>query len=332
MHSNKDERNGIAHPHGHHHQHQHHHDVDKSPYDRHDSHIWSSWSEDATDQEGHVLTLDGISQIAHHKYVAGQYTHLDNVCNPYWTQLTEQLLPTWMAPNVVTSIGGLACLASYLVTWYYLPQFEPMTIQGGSSGGGGDDDFDTVPPQLLWFNGIAVFLYFTLDCMDGKQARRTNSSSPLGQLFDHGVDCFANLSQLSVCQSFLLMGPSRGYLWSHLGLQWAFFAPQWEEYYTGILQSSYGKWLGVTEVRWIWKKRGNGVFTCGTNSCRFFQINSPITDVQIHARVTQRSIMDLLSLQYSIVSSIPDPFTDKLFNNCFPFRRCHNLPSHLPFL
>lgn len=28
------------------------------------------------------------------------------------------------------------------------------------------------------------------DCMDGKQARRTGSSSPLGQLFDHGCDAF----------------------------------------------------------------------------------------------------------------------------------------------
>ena len=28
--------------------------------------------------------------------------------------------------------------------------------------------------------------YLHLDCIDGKQARRTKSSSPLGQLFDHG--------------------------------------------------------------------------------------------------------------------------------------------------
>jgi phosphatidylglycerophosphate synthase len=26
----------------------------------------------------------------------------------------------------------------------------------------------------------------TFDAVDGKQARRTNSSSPLGELFDHG--------------------------------------------------------------------------------------------------------------------------------------------------
>jgi ethanolaminephosphotransferase len=33
-----------------------------------------------------------------------------------------------------------------------------------------------------------MWLYSTLDNVDGKQARRTNSSSPLGELFDHGCD------------------------------------------------------------------------------------------------------------------------------------------------
>jgi phosphatidylglycerophosphate synthase len=35
-------------------------------------------------------------------------------------------------------------------------------------------------------------MYQTLDAIDGKQARRTGTSSPLGELFDHGapVLCF----------------------------------------------------------------------------------------------------------------------------------------------
>lgn len=33
-----------------------------------------------------------------------------------------------------------------------------------------------------------IFIYQTLDAIDGKQARRTNSASPLGELFDHGCD------------------------------------------------------------------------------------------------------------------------------------------------
>lgn len=36
-------------------------------------------------------------------------------------------------------------------------------------------------------SAFAVFFYLHMDCLDGKQARRTKNSSPLGQLFDHGA-------------------------------------------------------------------------------------------------------------------------------------------------
>lgn len=36
--------------------------------------------------------------------------------------------------------------------------------------------------------GLGLFIYQSLDAIDGKQARRTGSSSPLGELFDHGCD------------------------------------------------------------------------------------------------------------------------------------------------
>jgi len=42
-----------------------------------------------------------------------------------------------------------------------------------------------------WFcvmMGVAFFLYMLCDNTDGKQARRTGSSSPLGMLIDHGMD------------------------------------------------------------------------------------------------------------------------------------------------
>jgi hypothetical protein len=42
------------------------------------------------------------------------------------------------------------------------------------------------PRWLYLATAASVVAYVNLDCMDGKQARRTGSSSPLGQLFDHG--------------------------------------------------------------------------------------------------------------------------------------------------
>ena len=204
----------------------------KAPFDR--TTVPTFFWEDAK-REGNVLTQDGLTQIAEHKYVAGEYTHLDNLVNPFWTYCTENFLPMSMAPNLVTTLGGLANLIAYVVTWYYLPNFEPK-------------EGETVPPLLLVGNAFAVFLYYTLDCMDGKQARRTGTSSPLGQLFDHGIDCLANLSAISVSQTFLMLGPCRGVLYAQLSLQLTFFCTQWEEYYTGVLPHSYGKFLGVTEV------------------------------------------------------------------------------------
>ena len=35
---------------------------------------------------------------------------------------------------------------------------------------------------------IGIFVYQTLDGIDGPQARRTGTSSPLGEYFDHGLD------------------------------------------------------------------------------------------------------------------------------------------------
>ena len=43
------------------------------------------------------------------------------------------------------------------------------------------------PSWVYLLAAVCVFLYQTLDAIDGKQARRTGTSSPLGQLFDHGT-------------------------------------------------------------------------------------------------------------------------------------------------
>jgi ethanolaminephosphotransferase len=39
--------------------------------------------------------------------------------------------------------------------------------------------------------GVFLFFYRVLDECDGKQARRIGASSPLGCLFDHGVDAIS---------------------------------------------------------------------------------------------------------------------------------------------
>jgi ethanolaminephosphotransferase len=178
------------------------------------------------------ISIPGLHFIATHKYRPGDYTHLDNLLNPVWTWLTE-LLPMWLAPNMVTTIGGLHCAVVYFILWWYAA------------------DFDVSPPDwAVMLSGWCSVAYYTLDCMDGKQARRTGSSSPLGQLFDHGFDCICTLFTMSTIGSYLMIGGTYWYVLLQTTIQLAFFMAQWEEYHTHILPHCTGKWLGVSEVNY----------------------------------------------------------------------------------
>jgi len=52
----------------------------------------------------------------------------------------------------------------------------------------GKDNEGNIPGWFAIWMGVAQCIYATLDNCDGKQARRTGSSSPMGMLFDHGCD------------------------------------------------------------------------------------------------------------------------------------------------
>lgn len=54
--------------------------------------------------------------------------------------------------------------------------------------------------------GIGLFLYQTLDAIDGKQARRTGMAGPLGEMFDHGLHVFP---AVEFCQILIAVCLSR---------------------------------------------------------------------------------------------------------------------------
>lgn len=111
----------------------------------------------------------------------GSYTIIDNVLNHYWTWAVR-FLPMWMAPNLVTMLGTVIMISTTLVQLYFAPRLE-----------------EPCPTWVYLLSALGLFLYQTLDALDGKQARRTGASSPLGQLFDHGtLPCFASL-QVCIC-------------------------------------------------------------------------------------------------------------------------------------
>lgn len=91
-----------------------------------------------------------------------------------------------------------------------------------------------------------VTLHFLLlvDGVDGKQARRTNSSTPLGELFDHGLDSWACIFFVATVYSVFGQGKSGVGVATLYYILWvvlfSFILSHWEKYNTGILFLPWG--------------------------------------------------------------------------------------------
>lgn len=93
-----------------------------------------------------------------------------------------------------------------------------------------------------------------LDGIDGKQARRTGTSGPLGELFDHGVDSYsAVLTPIYVFSLFgkVELSPLRMHF-----VTWNvflnFYLTHFEKYNTGVLflPWAYDFTMWVCELKW----------------------------------------------------------------------------------
>ncbi|XP_021243288.1 cholinephosphotransferase 1 isoform X4 [Numida meleagris] len=94
---------------------------------------------------------------------------------------------------------------------------------------------------------LGLFIYQSLDAIDGKQARRTNSCSPLGELFDHGCDSISTVFVVLGSCIAIRLGTNPDWLFfcCFVGL-FMFYSAHWQTYVSGILR--FGK-VDVTEVQ-----------------------------------------------------------------------------------
>lgn len=167
-----------------------------------------------------------------YKYKSGGYTWLDNQMNYFWEWVVK-LMPLWLAPNLITFIGWIFVILSYANMLRYDYTFKK-----------------DIPASAFFFAAFCIFFYSTLDAIDGKQARRTKTSSPLGQLFDHGCDSFSlAFFMLAICQA--INATSNLAFFIFIVTQASFWVSNWTEYNTGVLRTKVGQ-FGVTE----------GEFTC----------------------------------------------------------------------
>lgn len=157
------------------------------------------------------------------------------VTHPFW-EWCVKYCPLWLAPNLMTFVGFLLLVANFFLLTFYDPDFL------ASSGGSGSDH---IPGWVWLFCFLSQFLAHTLDGCDGKQARKTGSSTPLGELFDHGLDSwsclFIPIAVYSVFGRSLVysISPLRFYFAIYLCcLQ--FYLSHWEKYNTGVLFLPWG--------------------------------------------------------------------------------------------
>ena len=92
-----------------------------------------------------------------------------------------------------------------------------------------------IPNWFFFTYCLCFFMYRILDEMDGKQARKTGNSTPLGMLFDHGCDAFTVGFILMTTAKFLNMTDMLTTMIIVSGSLTMFHLTTLEEYYVGGL-------------------------------------------------------------------------------------------------
>ncbi|KAL9935023.1 hypothetical protein V8E36_006099 [Tilletia maclaganii] len=113
-----------------------------------------------------------------------------------------------------------------------VPGWSLLSLFSGSSSGNGST---CLPPWVYYTWALGLFLYQSLDSIDGKQARRTGMAGPLGELFDHGCDAINTTLECILVASALNLGRSYWTLTSIIATLSNFYLTTWEEFHTGTL-------------------------------------------------------------------------------------------------
>ncbi|KAM7344519.1 choline/ethanolaminephosphotransferase 1 bbc isoform 4-T4 [Cochliomyia hominivorax] len=176
-----------------------------------------------------ILSPQQLKKLSEHKYSCTSSSLMDPWLQPWWNWLVSKT-PLWLAPNLITIVGLIVNIVTTLILVAYSPE--------GTSP----------PPRwTCLLCAFGLFVYQSLDSIDGKQARRTNTSSPLGELFDHGCDSISTVFvALSACISCQLGHYPNWLFFQCFCAISLFYCAHWQTYVSGTLR--FGK-IDVTEAQ-----------------------------------------------------------------------------------
>ncbi|XP_023013923.1 ethanolaminephosphotransferase 1 [Leptinotarsa decemlineata] len=187
--------------------------------------------------EKEYLTKDHLIGFDNYKYSCKDTGILSiYVMHPFWNWLV-QYCPRSIAPNLLTFTGFLFTVSTYVM-------FTILDCNFYAS----DPDHPEYPPIPKWaftVGGIFLFIGYTLDGIDGKQARRTGTSGPLGELFDHGLDSYT--AGLIPGAMYSIFGRGSTYslppfrmFFTMWNVMMNFYLSHFEKYNTGVLFLPWG--------------------------------------------------------------------------------------------
>lgn len=165
-----------------------------------------------------------ISNYILKHYVSSEYCWTlwpSRLTNCQWNACVE-FLPLWLAPNMVTLIGFFFIIANV-----GLLEVTDHDLAGPKQ------------PWVYYSYAFGVWAYSTMDNIDGKQARRTGTSSGLGELFDHGIDSL-NCTLASLLEASAMgLGATKLGAFTALVPTLPMFFSTWETYHTHTLYLGY---------------------------------------------------------------------------------------------
>lgn len=166
-----------------------------------------------------ILTKQQLEALERYEYVGGDASLLYKyVFSPLADLSVEWFVPRWVAPNVLTLTGFLMNIIGTVANLWINPTLAP-----------------NAPRWVHLLTAITLLTYQNLDNMDGKQARKTGSSSPLGLVLDHGCDSM-NIALINMAMvSCFATGWTSTFMIVLMFQFTSFYIQTWEQHYTGAM-------------------------------------------------------------------------------------------------